>query len=128
MSKILWNDSFSIGNETIDEQHQELIQIFNTAHDQMLTSQDTSTIGINALVRMIEYCRYHFAYEEEYMEKIGYAKVQDHKEIHKKFYTTLNHNIQQLDQGVHILSSEYLKLAENWIVYHILNEDMQISM
>lgn len=127
MTKIFWDDSYGIGNEVIDKQHRELIEFFNAAHDHLRTDQDTGPIGINALIRMVEYCRYHFGFEEEYMEKIGFSDIQRHKEIHKRFYTTLNHNIQQLDQGEPVKTSKILELAENWIVHHILNEDKQIT-
>ena len=127
MSKILWDNSYSIGNEVIDKQHQELIEYFNKAHDHMLSGENTSSLGINALIRMVEYCRYHFTFEEKYMEEIGFENIHEHKKIHKAFYATLNNKIQQMDQGDYVLTSEILKLVENWIVHHILNEDKQIT-
>ena len=127
MSKILWDNSYSIGNEVIDKQHRELIEYFNAAHEHMLSNQNTGSLGINALVRLVEYCRYHFAFEEEYMEEIGFTEIQRHKEIHKAFYTKLNQDLQQLGQRELVLTSEILKTFENWIVHHILNEDKKIS-
>lgn len=128
MSKIIWHDSYNIGNEVIDKQHRELIEYFNAAHDHMLSGLDIKPLGINALIKMVEYCRYHFTFEEEYMEEIGFTGIKKHKKTHQDFYTKLNRNIQRLDHGEYILTSEILKLFENWIVHHILNEDKQITM
>ena len=127
MPKIIWDETYSIGNEEIDKQHRELIEFFNTAHDKMLSDKDISSIGINALLRLVEYCRYHFTFEEEYMEKIGFPEIQRHREIHKRFHAKLNRHLQQLDQGEWILTSEILKMTENWIVSHIINEDKRIT-
>ena len=37
MSHIIWDVSYSVGNEEIDEQHKRWIDIHNRLHDELLT-------------------------------------------------------------------------------------------
>lgn len=125
MPKILWDNAYNIGNELIDKQHQELIVYFNSAHEHMLSNQDSSYLGLDALIQMVEYCRYHFDCEEEYMEKIGFPGLKEHKTIHAAFHSKLE-NLLLMDQEQYPLTSQILKIFENWIIYHILNVDKKI--
>ncbi len=125
MPKILWEDKYNIGNEVIDNQHQELIAYYNAAHKNMLSNQDISSLGLDALTKMVDYCRYHFDSEEAYMAEIGFPDLKEHKEIHERFHSKLN-GLLMMDQDEWLLTSEILKIFENWIVYHILNLDKKI--
>lgn len=126
MPKIQWTDEFSIHHREIDAQHRHWIDIFNSAHDRMMSTEEPSallTIGRDALVEMIDYTSYHFSFEEAYMEQIGFSGLAVHKRIHQDFSARLNRMRQQMDEGFQILNSEIIKVVENWLVDHILNED-----
>lgn len=127
MPKILWDTAYNIGNDVIDKQHRELIEYYNAAHEQMLSNKDTSNLGNDALIRMVDYCRYHFDAEEAYMEKIGFANLGEHKKIHGAFYSKM-HGFLEMDQEERMLTSQILKIFENWIIDHILNLDKKIVL
>ena len=127
MPKITWQDSFSIGNEEIDEQHKRWIEILNRAHDHMISGENAGNVGRHTLIKMLEYTRYHFSFEEAYMEKIGYPGLEAHRKIHQTFCIKLEQSLNQMDNGVYILSTEIIKTTENWLVDHILNEDRKIT-
>ncbi|MBC8438337.1 MAG: hemerythrin family protein [Deltaproteobacteria bacterium] len=74
---------------------------------------------------MIEYGKYHFPFEEKFMEEIGFAEVKDHKKKHKDFVQKMDHIALQMHQGDNVLNSEILKVIENWILDHILKEDQK---
>jgi len=128
MAKIKWLEDFSVGNQEIDNQHKKWIEIYNKAHDKMMGNiliENKSNIGKDALKEMIEYGKYHFASEEDFMEKIKYQGIEKHKEIHKNLVQKLNDLDKQIQQGTYILNTEIMKIIENWIVDHIINEDQK---
>ena len=125
MPEILWEEKYKIGNEVIDSQHEELIAYYNAAHEHMLSNKDVSSLGLDALTKMVDYCRYHFDSEETYMAGIGFSDLKEHKIIHEKFHSKLN-GLLMTDQDEWLLTSEILKIFENWIIDHILNIDKKI--
>lgn len=125
MPKIIWSDTFSVGNEEIDSQHKRWIDIFNTAFDRMMGDdvQSLSTLGIDAIEEMRQYAKMHFAFEEAYMEKIGYPDLEAHRKIHTAFHNKLERIRDAFNDDIRPLNSEVLKMIENWLVEHIVGED-----
>lgn len=91
----------------------------------LIPEDRTIDIGKDALKDMIEYGKYHFASEEKFMEKIGYPGIEEHKKIHEVFVGKLNTLDEQMQNGILVLNSEVIKIIENWLIDHILNEDQK---
>jgi hemerythrin len=130
MPKIKWIEKFSVHNEKIDAQHKKWIEIFNIAHDRMMGKpfdDKAISIGEAALIEMINYTKYHFSFEEEFMKKIGFPKIAEHQKCHQAFILKLDDLALQIHQGTFVLDSEIIKVIENWLVDHILNEDQKIK-
>ena len=129
MPLIQWTNDFSVGHPDLDAQHKVWISIYNEAHDRMMDPDDTSleTTGLDALGRMRDYTRTHFAFEEAYMEQIGYADLENHKMIHDRFAKKIDAFIYDMESGKFILNSEVIKRIENWLMHHILKEDMKMK-
>jgi len=128
MSKIKWTKDFSVQNKDIDDQHKKWIKIYNNAHYRIMNFDllnDKSNIGKDVLKEMIEFSGYHFSFEEQFMEKIGFAGIEEHKEKHKDFVKKLDKIALQMHQGILVLNSEIIKVVENWFVDHILIEDQK---
>ncbi|THB80970.1 MAG: hypothetical protein D3926_04420 [Desulfobacteraceae bacterium] len=129
MSKIEWTDEFCIDHGQIDEQHKKWIALYNKAHDQMMSyaGKEIMKIGQQALKEMIDYGKYHFSFEEEYMETIQFPGRADHARLHDTFARKLDHILVQMQNGEPMLNSEIIKIIENWLVDHILNDDQKIK-
>ncbi|MCK5311094.1 MAG: hemerythrin family protein [Desulfobacteraceae bacterium] len=128
MPKIEWTNDFSVQNKEIDDQHKKWIGIYNKAHDRMMgysPENDTIDIGKDALKDMIEYGKFHFSFEEKFMEKIGYSGIDEHKKIHDDFTKKLDLLDLEMQSDIFVLNSEVIKVIENWLVDHILNEDQK---
>ncbi len=130
MSKIEWDESFSVNNREIDNQHKEWIKIYNKMYEGLIgadsnTYQDTA---VEVLEAMLEYTRKHFSFEEEYMRKINYPDVIEHYRIHKDFDTQIYGYSRDIREGRVVLNSQILKIIENWLLDHILVEDKKYAM
>ena len=85
MPKIEWDDSFSVGVVAIDEQHRRWIEIINELHDSIMDREISAETTNRILHEMIEYANFHFAFEEDYMEKINYIDLKKHHYQHEFF-------------------------------------------
>lgn len=129
MGIIKWTDDLSVNNTKIDDQHRKLIDIYNSLHSRMMDHQVKAgfDVGLDALKEMIKYGKYHFSSEEKFMEKINYPDIENHKKIHNDFIRQLDRIALELHQNGFILNSEIMKVMENWLVDHILNEDQKLK-
>ena len=65
MPKITWDESFSVNNEEIDNQHQKWIEIINELHDALINEKEFGNIIEESLEAMVKYAQFHFSFEEE---------------------------------------------------------------
>jgi hemerythrin len=130
MSEIEWDDSFSVNNIEIDNQHKQWIAIYNKMYEGLIAAdcnayQDTAAEVLQA---MLDYTRKHFLFEEEYMREIDYPDITKHYRIHKDFDSQIYSYSRDLREGKVVLNSQILKLIENWLLDHILIEDKKYAM
>lgn len=130
MGLIQWKNEFSVGDADIDDQHKQWINIYNTAHNRMLSkpSEDRLSLGKDALEAMIQYTRYHFSFEEKFMADAEYSNIEAHCQMHDNFSKKLDQLSLQFHREEHVLTSEIIKSIENWLVDHILKEDTKLNL
>lgn len=126
---IQWKESYRIGVEEIDKQHQKLFEIANQAYD--LLKNDMLVDKYDRIVSLIEelrdYTVYHFGYEENYMASINYKKRLSHKVIHDDFIAKINEvNLDNVDENQDQYLTEILDFVVQWIEQHILGTDKLI--
>lgn len=130
MKKIEWDESLSVQDETIDSQHRKWIDIYNEMIDFM---EDPKTVSLsdksrNAVSRMLDYVRFHFESEREYMEEIGYPDIVSHIRLHKEFDNKVYGLSRDLENGKTVLNSEILNMIRDWLLDHIMEEDQKYSL
>ena len=113
-----WEDSFSVANEEIDQQHKMLFDLANSIGDD-LNQQRAKKI----IMDLYKYTREHFAAEEQMMQRISYPKFEEHKELHTDLITKLNTiSAQPFDNEESV--SDFITFVYDWLTHHILNKDM----
>jgi len=113
-----WDNSFSVANEEIDQQHKMLFNLASSIGDDL----NQQRIEQNIVV-LYKYTREHFAAEEQMMQKINYPKFEEHKELHKNLITKLNTISAKPfedDESVY----DFITFVYDWLTHHILNKDM----
>ena len=127
MARITWDDSFSVHVEEIDEQHKKWISIINELHDSLMGGKDLSKITGKSLQAMLDYGEFHFAFEEEYMQKIGYQNLAAHKIEHEKFLEKIRQYVRDEKAGKLILNTKVMKVLMDWLTNHIMSSDKKYS-
>ncbi len=112
-----WNETYTVGNADIDEQHKKLFALANSVSDMTDAKQVKSHI-----MDLFKYTREHFCDEEQMMEQIGYPKLEGHRELHGELITKLsNLSTRSFDTAQSI--SHFQKFVYDWLVNHIMNHD-----
>lgn len=129
MSRIEWEESLSVENDMLDQQHQELFDHYNRLHEAILNSppDQLDKTRQQTLEALVEYVARHFAVEEMYMKQIGFPGRADHIAQHRSFSERVTALQNDLRKGNIVLSSSLIKFMRNWIEEHIRQEDAKYA-
>lgn len=123
---INWNESYSVGNTEMDNQHKKLIDIINKLFDSFREG-NAESISSEILDEMIEYANFHLNSEEKLLYKYDYPEKEEHEKKHDEFrkkITELKKMISGNSENTHYELLDYLK---KWWTNHILVVDMKYS-
>lgn len=124
MEKIIWNDSFSVGVQELDTQHQVLIGLINQLIESQGAPVQSETIS-DILSRMLEYTEFHFDAEEKYMAEYGYPEYEAHRVQHLQFIRKTAQLAMDTITQKKSVPQDLLVYLRDWLTGHILNSDMQ---
>lgn len=123
MTKILWEDRFSVGVEYLDNQHKGLIRIINDLDE----AQRNGALIARIIGDLRAYVDEHFRDEEKQLESAGFPDLVNHKASHHKFEAWLESVETAHGSGY----TDELEMAEwvstylrDWLINHILRSDM----
>ena len=94
----LWTQDLSIGDDNIDNQHAELLQLA-TLLDQALHEKDGHTIG-QIIIFLEDYVVTHFKEEEDLMEASDYSELDEHRRDHERFKLKVAELRSIYDEGI----------------------------
>ncbi len=123
LTKISWTNELSIGNINVDNDHKQLLDIYNDLVDLIELNKNREEFA-KILSKMTDYVLKHFKQEEFYMQELAYPKLTEHKQYHR------NYNYKVSMYNVDLLSAnppdpkDILEFLEKWWKNHILNNDL----
>lgn len=119
---LLWNNSYSVGIEEIDNQHKHLISLINTLQKFILQGEARDKVG-EIINEMIEYSNYHFKTEEELFRKFSYPQAEAHVLSHHYFSSKVLSFKEDYQSSKGGLSMDVMHFLRNWLIQHISGED-----
>jgi hemerythrin len=121
-----WREQYSVHVPQIDDQHRTLIRLINDLHSAMAQGKgrDVMTAILNDLVR---YTDSHFASEEGWLERKGYSRLAEHRQIHAELRRQVVELRQKFQTGSLAITMEVMQFLKNWLRGHILEKDMAYS-
>ena len=126
MPLIKWRDSYSVGVDKFDEEHKLLVDLINELFEVVRDKKNVNSLQ-DAIAKLIEYTRIHFADEEEAMEEVAYPYLEEHKEIHANLLQQVLEFQEELRSEKEELRTDFYKFLREWLTNHILDEDMKYS-
>jgi hemerythrin len=119
---ITWDDKYSVGISSIDEEHKKFIDIINKIINAKQRTDNLKEIT-EILNKMNNYVLTHFANEETYMIKCNYPEYEDHRKEHQDFSIKTMAFLDSVTKGDFQLACEILEHLKNWLVNHIQGTD-----
>jgi hemerythrin-like metal-binding protein len=121
MTQVIWQDSYSIGIDTVDAQHKQLFDIINKIY--IASDDDSDLKAIMPLFdELQDYTKYHFDEEEQYFTTLTQSDIDHHKNEHQFFIDELE-KIKQQSLRIGAISLGLVYFLNDWLVNHIQTED-----
>ncbi|PLX27712.1 hypothetical protein C0583_00530 [Candidatus Parcubacteria bacterium] len=121
MTFVKWDDSFSIGIETIDEQHKKLLALINKSIEMVESNNPEKSLEV--IDDMRSYSVEHFGFEEKFFKDSAYEKTEGHLVRHKLFIDRIDYFKKGLQNDFNKMSKEIVAYLSKWLMAHILGND-----
>ncbi len=127
MSYFPWSDEYSVHLRVIDNDHKDLVSTVNDLHDAISDGSTNEQIS-HVIGALAKYVDEHFAREEALLEAYDYPDLARHKRIHRHLTRTV-HSIRIVfgNDPTKIDPDKLLDFLRDWLVTHILKEDMRYA-
>jgi len=126
MGIIQWNDSYSVKNDTIDEQHKKLFQLINEFNASVELKSSNGSIS-KLLEGLKKYIVFHFKTEEMYLHLYNYPHFNSHKKEHERFIEKVSSIESRYNEGDIPQPAEITAFFSAWINFHIKESDMDYA-
>ncbi len=122
-----WQDKYSVGVDSIDEQHKQLLELLNELASAMAEGKG-KTVLEPVLKKLIGYTIFHFNEEEKYFERIEYLDAEMHREEHIKLIEEVSRFKNDFDAGKIGLTVSLMKFLKEWLIDHIAGTDKELGI
>lgn len=126
MAPIQWDNSYSVNNSTIDEQHKKLFRLINNFSENIDSKPGSENIS-KLLNGLKDYIVFHFKTEEMYLRLCNYPDFELHKKEHEQFVGEVADIERKLINGVLPNPAEIVTFFTLWIVEHVKESDGAFS-
>ena len=135
---LVWNDSWLLGIESLDEDHRKMVRLLNQLfYPEKCPGEYGLSLGENCdaadtlLERfdaLIDHVRNHFMHEEDFMVEIDYPKYDHHRHEHQMElaeFTRLRRIL--LQTNAKNLSPQAISDIRSWFLGHVIAEDKEYA-
>ncbi len=130
---MMWKDSYKLGVDRIDDQHQELFKrltsFIKIVRRDNVEWEDKLDEVKETLAFMHQYVEEHFSDEEEYQQEIDYPNYPEHREEHKKFKAGIEKFAEKFEEEGYTeeLMLEFSGKLMTWLINHVTGTDQKIG-
>jgi hemerythrin len=124
MAPMIWTEKMSVGVKELDDDHKQLIDLLNEAHEGLSRGQSREALE-EVLDRLVEKTMSHFAHEEALFNRTGFPGAEAHRREHDLMLGTALQWHAHFKSGCPpFLSEENISGFESWLDNHIQGADM----
>jgi len=117
---ITWNDNFSCGITSIDDQHKVLVDLVNDLFNHVTGNYIQERDYFNRVIHeVIKYVKNHFAMEEKILSAAKFPGYAEQKKEHDNFIRVLVSHVHDYQSGKRITLSSFTKFFRDWVLSHI---------
>lgn len=130
MSHIAWDNSYNIGVDFIDKEHQVLFSTMNKLMSLSEREEKSEYVCREGIKYLKSHTDKHFEHEEKYMQSINYSDYEIHKRLHDDFRDkTMPALEEEMESSGYSTDSirHFLGVCIGWVISHTLTEDQAIA-
>lgn len=120
-----WKEEFSIGVPSIDQEHQELIELINELYAELESGEAGSTVA-DFLGEIYAQISAHFALEETMMRQQRYDQYDDHKIDHERLLDDIRDMIDTYGDRYSVDGAALASRLESWFGEHFKTHDARL--
>ena len=125
MTLIEWKDEFSVGVESVDHEHSELIALINELHESA-ASGCSHDVVVAALGEIFVQISAHFALEEKFMRDTRYDDYDAHKSDHESLLDQLRDIMDRVEDDGGYDDDRLSRELERWFTEHFRTHDARL--
>ncbi len=128
---IQWREAMAVGDESVDADHRQLIDLINKV--ELILTAAGGHIELEAtLDELGAYTHAHFEREEHLMQCVGYPGLVAHRQAHRELRTQFGalHKAMTAAKAQALTATETSRLVtllRDWLLDHVLKEDMKVK-
>ena len=121
-----WTKDYAVGVRQIDQEHQRLFALAESLHQAMLAGQGKAILQ-DLLASLVDYTRYHFAHEEQLMQRIRYPDYPQHREQHEDLASKVRAIQDRFSSCEITITIEVMQFLMEWLKNHTTTSDRGIA-
>jgi len=125
MSLLQWKPEYSVGVESMDVEHREMIDLINEIYEKLDSAPDADQIE-DCLGDIFSTVSMHFALEESLMRKSNYAEYQAHKDNHEELLDQIRDLMDDFDADPASGAVQLEKRLSDWFAGHFATFDARL--
>lgn len=122
---VAWDDSLSIGIDTIDAHHRYLVSLINDLYVVVKAKRGARHVA-RVLKALGQYAQVHFRAEERMMEHYGHAALDRQVHQHHRFEAKVKEFSEEMHFNPLTAQFDMLAYLREWLLKHIRVEDAQL--
>ena len=120
---ITWKREYDTGIVMVDRQHRVLVELINNL-EEAYNQKEEKEILRETIIKLVDYTKFHFKFEENHMIQFGYRKIVGHQKLHRNFTDQVVAILEHLKKDdFENLTEDILTFLKKWLIDHILKQD-----
>jgi len=119
-----WKRKLSVGIEPIDLQHRYFVGLLNRISEEL--DGPDKEYQARLIDELYNFARLHFEGEENYMYKVGYPGLDEHRYKHLELLEKLHGQVGQYLVGL-VEGQEIVDFLAEWFGCHLAQEDQRLA-
>ena len=125
MSLLQWKPEYSVGIDSMDDEHREMIDLINTTYEELESDPDADQIE-KCLGDIFTTISMHFALEERMMLNSNYAEYAAHKEDHEELLDQIRDLMDDFDADTASGAVRLEQSLSDWFTGHFSTFDARL--
>ena len=129
MQTFVWGEEFQTGIVNVDEQHHELVDLFNQLSESLMKGEESDNDPVEStFTHLVQYAKHHFSTEETLMhrETVDSRHVDVHLKLHDDFSVQIR-ALWRARSALRNPAEVFLSFLTSWLCLHVLGVDQSLT-